>query len=103
MVVTAGRPSFDLPKVNQTAGPGTYMIKTGIDFSVPNIRYLIGLAQPNTTGGNSPVGFVSSILTSNCICALFTDAMRPFPDVGEQQHGNQHHPSSPILHRRVRV
>lgn len=48
-----------LTEVSPSATPGSYEVKTGTDFNVPNSTYLIGLAKVNNRGQVAPVASVT--------------------------------------------
>lgn len=66
----------DVPTLAETtpaAPSGSYEILTGTDFSVPNDRFLIGIAKINHRGQAFPVGSVCSFHAIHSIMKELTD------------------------------
>ncbi|KAL0630934.1 hypothetical protein Q9L58_010215 [Maublancomyces gigas] len=78
MVVKDGRPSFNLKGITANAKAGSFGIVTGMDFTMPNSRYMIGLAQLDSNGNPAPT---ASILANNNAATYITPVVRFF--IGE--------------------
>ncbi|RAK77811.1 uncharacterized protein BO72DRAFT_527298 [Aspergillus fijiensis CBS 313.89] len=48
-----------IQEIEPSATTGSYEVKTGTDFSMPNRTYLVGLAKVNNRGQVAPVGSVA--------------------------------------------
>lgn len=77
MLVKDGYSSFDLHNITTENIPGSFGITTGEDFTVPNTKYMIGLAQKNMNGIIAPTASVSRIRTFNHTCHLSNVAQIP--------------------------
>ncbi|PYI35500.1 hypothetical protein BP00DRAFT_334200 [Aspergillus indologenus CBS 114.80] len=73
-----------IQEIEPSATKGSYEVKTGTDFSIPNNTYLVGLAKVNHRGQVSPVG---SVAPKNDQSIQVTPKMRFFVAESQQVPG----------------